>query len=94
MGDHGTALAVQCADIVLLSDDLRRIPQAFAMSQTMHAITTQNIFLAVVLKFALLFLVFSGEGHLWEAVASDGLSLLLVILNGLRPLYLAKRIYV
>lgn len=93
MGGGGTALAVQCADIILLSDNLARIPQAIKMSETIHAIVAQNIFLAVVLKFILLVVVFSGDGKLWEAVASDGLSLMAVILNGLRPLYLSKRIY-
>jgi len=42
----------------------------------------------------MLFVFFGSEVRLWEAVASDGLSLLAVIVNGLRPLYVARRVYV
>jgi len=95
MGEHGTALAVHAADVVLLSDDLSRIPQAIRMSNFVRWVVVQNLFLALGLKVFLVLLVFSGsEVRLWEAVASDGLSLLAVIVNGLRPLYVARRVYV
>lgn len=93
MGEHGTALAVQAADIVLLSDDLRRLPQAIHMSHAIRWIVVENLVLALGLKFLFMVFVFSGEERLWEAVASDGLSLLAVIVNGLRPLHLARRLY-
>jgi Cd2+/Zn2+-exporting ATPase len=95
MGEHGTALAVQAADVVLLSDDLSRIPQAIRMSHFVRWVVVQNLFLALGLKVFLMLLVCSGrEVQLWEAVASDGLSLMAVIINGLRPLYMARKIYV
>jgi cation transport ATPase len=95
MGEHGTALAVHAADVVLLSDDLSRIPQAIRMSHFVRWVVVQNLFLALGLKVLLMLFVFSGsEVRLWEAVASDGLSLLAVIVNGLRPLYVARRVYV
>lgn len=95
MGEHGTALAVHAADVVLLSDDLSRIPQAIRMSHFVRWVVVQNLFLALGLKVLLMLFVFSGsEVQLWEAVASDGLSLMAVIVNGLRPLYVARRVYV
>lgn len=93
MGEHGMALAVQAADVVLLSDDLSRVPQAIRMSHFVRWIVVQNLFLALGLKIFLMLVIFSGEGRLWEAVASDGLSLMAVILNGLRPLYVAGKFF-
>jgi cation transport ATPase len=94
MGEHGVALAVSAADIVLLNDDLSRLPQAIQMSHAVRWVVIENLFLAVGLKFAFVFLLFSGRDvQLWEAVASDSMSLMAVILNGLRTLYLAKRVY-
>ena len=93
MGEHGTALATQAADIVLLTDDLRRLPQAIHMSRLARRVVKQNLFLALGLKAGLIGLVVSGRGELWKAVLVDGLSLVAVLLNGLRPLWLARRVF-
>lgn len=101
LGQHGTALAVQAANIILLSDNLTRIPQAMHMSRATQMLVKQNLFLAVGMKAGLMLLVLLAGGRvggkqqqqLWKAVAVDGLSLLLVLMNGMRPLWLARRIF-
>jgi len=104
MGQHGTALAVAAADIILLSDNLTRIPQAMHMSRAAQRVVKQNLALALGLKIGLVAWVLlvggRGEGlgggggqQLWKAVAVDGLSLVLVLMNGMRPLWLARRIF-
>jgi Cd2+/Zn2+-exporting ATPase len=82
----GTAQAMETADIVLLSDDLRRVPFAFVLSRAaMHTIRI-NVALSLGLKLAFVALVLAGLGTMWMAVAADMGTSLLVTLNGMRLL--------
>ena len=47
----------------------------------------ENIALSVVVKLAIVITALAGKASLWMAVLADMLSLLFVILNGLRPLW-------
>jgi Cd2+/Zn2+-exporting ATPase len=50
MGAAGTDTAMEAADIVIMNDDLRRIPEAIQLSRTTHRVLWQNIILALGIK--------------------------------------------
>jgi len=86
MGAAGTAVAIETADVALMQDDLRRLPELIVLSRRTGAVLTQNIVIALGLKFIVLGLTLLGHGSLWLAVFADAGASLLVVLNGLRLL--------
>lgn len=87
MGAGGSALAVTSADVVLLRDDLRLLPRLLLLSRCTQRIIRQNVCLAILPKAIVVVLALSGvvAQALWLAVVADVGSLLLVLLNGMRP---------
>ncbi|EDO43417.1 predicted protein, partial [Nematostella vectensis] len=83
MGAGGTALAVEAADVTLMSNNLAKIPELVSLGKFCRTIITQNIALSVVLKLALMVVALLGHVDLWMAVLGDALGLIFVILNGL-----------
>ncbi|MFN5047737.1 heavy metal translocating P-type ATPase [Roseateles sp.] len=86
MGAGGTAIAIEAADVALMQDDLRRLPEFIALSRHSAAVLWQNIALALGIKAAVLLLTLFGLGSLWLAVFADAGASALVVLNGLRLL--------
>lgn len=86
MGVTGTDVALEAADVTLMSDDLGKLPFLFRLSRKAISIVKQNIALALGLKVAFLLLTFVGMSTLWMAVLADDGAALLVIFNGLRIL--------
>ncbi len=86
MGGSGTDIAMEAADVVIMNDDLRRIPQAIHLSRRTHAILVQNISLALGIKAVFLLLALLGSASMWMAVFADMGASLLVVANGLRIL--------
>ncbi|MDT9001046.1 cation-translocating P-type ATPase [Paucibacter sp. APW11] len=86
MGAAGTAAALETADIALMQDDLRRLPELIALSRRTHQVLVQNITIALGLKAGVLALTLAGIASLWLAVFADAGAALLVVLNGLRLL--------
>jgi Zn2+/Cd2+-exporting ATPase len=86
MGVGGTDTALETADVVLMSDDLAKIPAAIRLSRNALRIVRQNIILALGIKLVFLILTLSGVATLWMALLADDGAALLVILNGLRAL--------
>jgi len=61
MGGVDTDTAMEAADVVIMKDDLRRIPEAIRLSRKTQAILWQNIALALGIKAVFLFLdLFNG----------------------------------
>lgn len=82
-----SAQAMETADIVLMSDDLRRLPFAIRLARaTMRTIYT-NVALSIGIKLAFFVLVLLGMGSMWLAVFADMGASLLVTLNGMRLRY-------
>ena len=77
---------MDAADIVIMNDDLRRVPETIRLSRRTHAILWQNISLALGIKAVFLALALFGSATLWMAVFADMGASLLVIANGLRLL--------
>lgn len=84
MGAAGTDTALETADVALMDDDLRKIPQFISLSQNTAAILKQNIALALGIKILVLILAMLGIASLWMAVFADMGASLIVIFNGLR----------
>ncbi|MDF3822921.1 heavy metal translocating P-type ATPase [Leptospira sp. 96542] len=86
MGAAGTHVAMEAADIVVMNDDLRRLPETIRLSRRAHSVLWQNISLALGIKFVFLVLAVLGSASMWMAVFADMGASLLVVANGLRLL--------
>ena len=86
MGVVGTDTAMETADVVLMSDDLEKLPYTATLSKRAIHIIKQNIWFSILIKVAALILIFPGWLTLWMAVLSDTGAAVLVILNALRLL--------
>jgi Cd2+/Zn2+-exporting ATPase len=86
MGAAGTDAALAAADIALMSDDLRRLPDAVAGSQRALRVMRQNVIASLAVKAIFVVLAPLGLITLVMAVAADMGMSLLVTLNGLRLL--------
>ena len=86
MGGAGTDTAMEAADVVIMNDDLRRIPETIRLSRRTHAVLWQNISLALGIKAVFFVLALVGSATMWMAVFADLGATLLVVANGLRLL--------
>jgi Cd2+/Zn2+-exporting ATPase len=86
MGAAGTDTAMEAADVVIMNDDLRRIPEMIRLSRHTHAVLWQNIALALGIKAVFLVLAVFGSATMWMAVFADMGASLIVVVNGLRLL--------
>ena len=87
MGAGGTALAVEAADVALMSNNLAKIPELVELGRFCRRVVAENIAFSVVVKLAIVMAAVAGKAALWMAVLADVLGLLFVIINGLRPLW-------
>jgi Cd2+/Zn2+-exporting ATPase len=86
MGAAGTDTAMEAADVVIMNDDLRRIPQLIRLSRQTRTVLWQNIALALGIKVVFLFLALFNGASMWMAVFADMGASLIVVFNGLRML--------
>lgn len=86
MGGAGTGVAMETASIVLMADDLSRLPFLIRLSKKALGVIRQNIAFALMLKVAAVLLVFPGWLTLWLAILADMGASLVVTLNGMRLL--------
>jgi Cd2+/Zn2+-exporting ATPase len=84
MGAAGTDTAIETADVALMNDDLRKVPQFIRLSIRAAAILKQNIAIALGIKLVFFVLAIAGMASLWMAVFADMGASLLVVFNGLR----------
>ncbi len=86
MGGAGTDTAMEAADVVIMNDDLRRIPAVIRLSRKTHSVLWQNISFALGVKAVFFVLAVFGSATMWMAVFADMGASLLVVANGLRLL--------
>jgi Cd2+/Zn2+-exporting ATPase len=86
LGGISSGAALETADIVLMADDLGRLPWLIRHSRATLARIRQNIVLALVTKALVLGLALFGLANLWMAIAADVGTSLVVIANALRLL--------
>lgn len=84
MGAAGTDVALETADVALMRDDLRALPEFIGLSRRTAAILKQNILISLAAKGVFFVLALVGLATLWMAVLADVGATLVVIANGLR----------
>ncbi len=91
MGGLGRDAAIEAADLVVLDDDLGKLPLAVRLAAKTHRLVIQNIVLAFGVKALVLFLGAFGVATMWEAVFADVGVALLALANALRVMRPLKR---
>ncbi|MFO0837112.1 MAG: heavy metal translocating P-type ATPase [Phycisphaerae bacterium] len=86
MGAAGSDVALETADVVLMRDDLRLLPQAIHLARRCRTTIAQSLALASGMIALLVFLTLTGWLTLPVAVVCHEGSTLVVVLNGLRLL--------
>lgn len=90
MGALGSDAAVEAADVVLMDDDVRKLPLAIEISQHTVGIAKQNIAFSLTVKFVIMLLGALGIAGMWLAVFADVGVLILAVLNATRTLRISE----
>ena len=86
MGGAGSDIALETADVVLMNDDLTKLPFALRLGKRALSTIKQNIVFALTIKAIFIGLGAFGITSLWLAILADDGVTLLVALNGMRLL--------
>ena len=86
MGAMGSDAAIEAADVVLMDDDLTKLPRAVAIARKTMRIVKENTVFAIGIKFLVLGLAAVGHANMWMAVFADVGVCILAILNAGRML--------
>jgi P-type E1-E2 ATPase len=86
MGRHGSDLAMQTADVVIVRDELAALPAALRISRHARTVVTANLVIAAAVIAALVSIDLAGHLPLPLGVAGHEGSTVIVGLNGLRLL--------
>jgi Zn2+/Cd2+-exporting ATPase len=84
MGEGGTDISMETADVVLMADRLLQLSHAYSLAKATFTNIKQNTFFAVGIVFVLLAGVLLGSVHLASGMFIHEASVLIVILNGMR----------
>lgn len=98
MGVAGTAMAAEAAGVVLMTNDLRKIPDAIVGARRCCQVMQRSVVVALALKIVPLVVMFAVDGHGFltaTAVGSDVLGIVFVLsqaaaLLGIRPRFAAS----
>lgn len=86
MGSMGSDAAIEAADIVIMDDDLRKLPLLRGIAGKTLTISKQNIVFAIGVKILFLILGALGIAGMWWAVFADVGVAIMCILNSMRML--------
>ncbi len=86
MGKQGSELAIETSDVVIMTDELSKIPQAIKISKKTLQIVKQNIVFSISVKVIVLVLSVFGLFTMWWAVFADVGVSVIAILNAMRLL--------
>ncbi|MDT0166636.1 cadmium-translocating P-type ATPase [Cellulomonas sp. APG4] len=84
MGAMGTDVAIETADVALMGEDLRHLPQAFAHARRARRIMLQNVGLSLAIIIVLMPLALTGVLGLAAVVLVHEVAEVFVIANGVR----------
>ncbi len=86
MGGIGSDAAIEAADVVLMDDDISKLPVAMRIARRTVAIAWQNIAFALLVKAVCLILGALGIAGMWLAIFADVGVMVLCVLNAARAL--------
>lgn len=86
MGNIGSDVAIESADIVIINDNLESLAKSIKISKRTINIAKENIYFSIGIKIIVLLLGTIGYASIWEAVFADVGVCLIAILNSLRIL--------
>lgn len=86
MGAASADVALETADVALMDDDLRKLPEFITLSRRAIRVLKENIAIALGLKVIFFILALAGYATLWMAVFADMGASLIVVANGLKLL--------
>ncbi len=86
MGSLGSDAAIEAADVVIMDDDIGKIPAVMGIARRTLGISAQNIAFALLIKFSCLILGAFGIASMWMAVFADVGVAVICILNSMRML--------
>lgn len=86
MGGVGSDIALETGNVVLISDNIAKIPHGMLLGKKAIRVIRENMFLALLTKGIFLILGILGWTSLWLAILADDGATLLVILNAMRLL--------
>jgi Cd2+/Zn2+-exporting ATPase len=84
MGAMGSDAAIEAADVVLMHDNLQKIPAVMGTARRTMRIVRQNIVFAIAVKVGVLLLTPFGLTNMWMAVFADVGVCVIAILNAIR----------
>ena len=86
MGSMGSDAAIEAADVVIMDDDIGKIPRTIRIARQTVGIAYQNIAFALFIKILFLILGALGIIGMWWAVFADVGVAVICILNSIRML--------
>ena len=78
--------AIEAADVVLMDDDIAKLPVAVRHARRSMGIVKQNIVFSLAVKGVIMVLGFLGFARMWLAVFADVGVAMLAILNAMRAM--------
>lgn len=90
MGTLGSDAAIEASDVILMDDNIKKIPTAIKLSKKIMQIVYQNIIFAIAVKIIVLILGAIGIAGMWLAIFADVGVACLCIINAMRTLYVKK----
>lgn len=90
MGGAGSDAAIEAADVVIMNDDISKLPVAVKMCRKTLRIVKQNTWFALIIKFGVLIMSAFGHASMWAAVFADVGVSVIAILNAMRALKVDK----
>lgn len=91
MGGVGSDIAIESSDIVIVDDNISKIPLAISISRKTKRIVLENIIFAIGIKALVLILATLGIANMWLAIFADVGVSILAILNAIRALFVPRK---
>jgi Cd2+/Zn2+-exporting ATPase len=86
MGAMGSDVALETADVALMSDELLKLPYALRLARATLLNVKVNVAVSLALKAVFLIAAVTGTATLWMAVLADTGASVIVVANALRLL--------
>lgn len=86
MGGIGSSSAIEASDMVIMTDELKKIIEAIQISKKTNKIIKENLIFSIGVKILILLLSLLGIADMWEAVFADVGTTLITIFNTIRIL--------